>query len=378
MTHYSTTTRHYSRFFPPYSLLHLPPGKFSSKVGQSECAAACGSGYYYSFEPFDLDACGIETTVTTGCQLAYDGDSVENVICSYNNNLRISIDYYPETNKTSWSGRSDGDYLKTYDDSYEDYYRVYRRDEDSTNYYYYSPWIATSNYTKYTSRKIQSCSYYYNSYRCNSYDGYGYYDKPSCCTSCPVGSFCPVDDYQNQLCAPGSYSDTIGASTCKLCPSGTYNPRTGSSSYSDCDPCVAGTYNSLEGQTKCVPCPKNTYNSYSESISEDACLACASGYTSTEGASECSPCSPGFYRESDQTSCTPCDAGKYSSSYGATSSDSCQACPLGSANPYVGQSSCSLCQPGLFGNETGLSYCFSCPSSTFSVAGAVTCDTCSS
>ena len=197
--------------------MHLPSGKFSSKVGQSECAAACGSGYYYSFEPFELDTCGIGAAVTYGCQLEYDGDSVENVICSNNNNLRIYIDYYPEMNKTSWSGRSDGDYLQTYDNNYEDYYRVYRRDDDSTNYIMYYPWIATSNYTKYSSRKVPTCYSYSSSY-CNAYYTYGYYDKPSCCLSCPVGSYCPVDDYQKQLCAPGSYSDTVGASACKQCP----------------------------------------------------------------------------------------------------------------------------------------------------------------
>lgn len=132
------------------------------------------------------------------------------------------------------------------------------------------------------------------------------------------------------------------------------------------------------GQSTCTACGSGKYNPYTESISEDACVTCEVGYTSTEGSSICSPCAPGFYREASQSSCTPCAAGKYSSSYGSSSKSYCFDCPLGSSNPYVGQSSCALCLAGTFANTTGLAYCHACGSSSYSVAGATKCDSCSS
>lgn len=183
-----------------------PTGKFNSEVGQSACKSTCGAGYYYDFEPFSATTCS-SLTLNYGCQLGYDGDNVENVRCNGN----FVFDYYPYMNKTAfyYFGK---DYVNSISSTtYVSYYRVYVSDGDTTNYNYYYPWISTSNETLYSSTKVTAG---YNSYQ----NAYGDYDKSACCNQCPTGAFCDGDDYNYQLCPPGSYSDSVGSSSCTLCP----------------------------------------------------------------------------------------------------------------------------------------------------------------
>ena len=178
-----------------------PTGKFNSIVGQSACSS-CGAGYYYyDFEPFSATTCS-SLTLTYGCQLGHDGDNVENVACNGN----YVFDYYPDVNKTSFFGSDYVNFISG--DDYTEYYRVYIGRIDGINYYY-EPWISTSNETL-------KDSYFFYSYGSKTFY-YGNYDRSACCNQCPTGAFCDGDDYNYQLCPPGSYSDSVGSSSCTLC-----------------------------------------------------------------------------------------------------------------------------------------------------------------
>lgn len=170
-----------------------PTGKFNSIVGQSACSS-CGAGYYYyDFEPFSATTCS-SLTLTYGCQLGHDGDNVENVACNGN----YVFDYYHLVNKTSYFGSDYVNFISgLHTGGYTSYYRVYYSGID----YYYEPWISTSN---------ETLNDLYSSF-------YGNYDRAACCSQCPIGAFCDGDDYNYQLCPPGSYSDSVGSSSCTLC-----------------------------------------------------------------------------------------------------------------------------------------------------------------
>lgn len=79
------------------------------------------------------------------------------------------------------------------------------------------------------------------------------------CYSCE-DNICPLGTYGEDCtpCPVGSYSDTVGASTCKGCPVG-YRSKAGvtgaTSQAAACEPCPEGTYKTTVGSGSCTPCP---------------------------------------------------------------------------------------------------------------------------
>lgn len=128
----------------------------------------------------------------------------------------------------------------------------------------------------------------------------GQYGAPSlyscACGACAAGSYC-TGTKEKTMCPTGTYNPNTGSSlpsACLKCGVGTFNPNTGSNSTSACTPCPAGTYSDVQGAAACIPCPGNTYNS-----------------------------------NTGATVCTSCNMGTYSKEIGASSSTVCQTCPSG-------------------------------------------------
>ena len=79
------------------------------------------------------------------------------------------------------------------------------------------------------------------------------------CYSCE-DNICPLGTYGEDCipCPTGTYSNTVGASSCKDCPAG-YKSKSGvtgaTSMEAACEICPEGTYKTTVGSGSCTPCP---------------------------------------------------------------------------------------------------------------------------
>ena len=207
------------------------------------------------------------------------------------------------------------------------------------------------------------------------------------CAQCPAGTFQP-GLRANSLascssCAPGSYSPQAGASNCTPCLAGTFNPLLGSISPYACQLCEVGSFSTLPGQSSCASyCPKGTVGTRAGGASaSDACSPCPLGtFASSTGSTECSDCPPGSFSDAPTASkCAPCPQGRYANSAAATSFQNCTVCPQGTYGAAAGQTiaGCLPCPPGTASSALGamrLTQCISCPPGAYSpFAGSSTC-----
>ena len=126
----------------------------------------------------------------------------------------------------------------------------------------------------------------------------------SFCPDAPPGSYvdtigatsatpCAVGSYQGgsgasscAQAAPGTYVDTTGATTATECALGTFNPDSGVTS---CTPAPLDTYVDTIGATSVTNCPAGTYTVSTESTSAADCLTPAPTiikFTPTSGPAE--------------------------------------------------------------------------------------------
>ncbi|KAG8568304.1 hypothetical protein GDO81_013953 [Engystomops pustulosus] len=184
---------------------------------------------------------------------------------------------------------------------------------------------------------------------------------PGDCRPCPSGHFCNgLGVSMPALCPVGHYCPP-GASfiTVYPCPAGTYGPKTGASSISDCETCPAGMYCSSEGLS--------SPTGY-----------CYAGYYCSQGAINPTPITPrvpfdlhypqndicpaGHYCPNGTRSPVPCPPGSYSMAAGLSTLEECQPCPAGHYCAQAGLSDPSLalpCSPGYVCKEGSP---VSCPS----------------
>jgi IPT/TIG domain/Tyrosine-protein kinase ephrin type A/B receptor-like len=231
-------------------------------------------------------------------------------------------------------------------------------------------------------------------------------------SQCPVGQYAASGEVTCQLCAKGSYSDTVGLFECKQCEAGLYADSVGSQSctkcsigrYStrvnamgahNCTACPAGEFSSVEGLGACQQCPPGEYNNQT---AQTTCTKCPAGtFTSIAGATTCTSCGFGSFSPSEgAVGCKTCQAGQYASVAGLSACTECLAghyrgtanpptaclpCAAGSSINVRGQAACLQCDSGKFSNATGLDVCYSCPAGAFSVKagslGATVCTACS-
>eukprot|EP00793_Prasinoderma_coloniale_P004413 PRCOL_00000173-RA len=176
-----------------------------------------------------------------------------------------------------------------------------------------------------------------------------------------------------EMCAPGTVQPLPGQRHCVECPPGWHQTLSGKAR---CEQCVPGTFNPHSGLGReCSPCPPGTY-SYSRPeefrAATGGALAPAimpSGvpphvYDPLAAAARCTLCPAGTHQPLERASlgadaCLPCAAGTYSDDGAAH----CTPCPLGTFNPYSGQpgeASCKPCEPGACNDEEGAEYCWQC------------------
>ena len=206
-----------------------------------------------------------------------------------------------------------------------------------------------------------------------------------CCTTCPVGSFCPGDD-SIRSCGQGTFSNTTGASICTICPAGYFNNVQGSNSSAACRSCPAGTY-SAPSLAVCFVCPIGTFNPNNGSSDPSACSPCPPGTNATaSGLATCPPCPVGYF---SNVSGSLCIAAPYNTFINTTGSTAPTPCPGGTFQCLTNQLSCHLTPAGSYRAATdmlnvaivcpagwtslnGSSSCTMCPSGTFGVAATAT------
>ncbi|XP_075695378.1 uncharacterized protein LOC142661742 isoform X2 [Rhinoderma darwinii] len=202
------------------------------------------------------------------------------------------------------------------------------------------------------------------------------------CNACPTGFYCGSGNDSSgismpALCPTGHYCPP-GASfiTVYPCPGGTYGPKTGASSISDCESCPAGMYCSSEGL--------NEPTGY-----------CYAGYYCSQGAINPMPITPrapfdlhypqndvcpaGHFCPNGTRSPVPCPPGSFSMAAGLSTMEECQPCPAGHYCPQAGLSDPSLalpCSPGYVCKEGSFVSCpsddlhgYRCPSGFYCPSG---------
>ena len=165
------------------------------------------------------------------------------------------------------------------------------------------------------------------------------------CSLCPSGSLCNItgiSDPSDYLCPPGYYCER-GALTPTACPSGTYLPTRGGTSFSKCISCEAGYYCANTATVIPILCKNGTY-CYMGSSSSTQCppgsycparsakpLICPDGFY-------CPGRSEYYYKCMNGTFCPPgssspiiCPGGSYGSGIALNSNlkVSCSSCGRG-------------------------------------------------
>lgn len=141
-----------------------------------------------------------------------------------------------------------------------------------------------------------------------SEDNKAYYIESNNCIICPAGSQCskwqktecPAGTFSKQgslvctKCGPGTYSDSVGSSSCTSCDAGKISNNDGTS----CETCSDGTY--AEGNV-CKECHAGYYckngietecpaETISRNTGWDTCVACSdAGFVANDAHTECVP-----------------------------------------------------------------------------------------
>ncbi|EDQ86538.1 uncharacterized protein MONBRDRAFT_28239, partial [Monosiga brevicollis MX1] len=173
------------------------------------------------------------------------------------------------------------------------------------------------------------------------------------CWQCPAGHVPNSERNGCDPCSPGSYSRS-GASSCTLCPRGTFQPLSGQSS---CTACPKGKFQNEEGHGSCINCPAGIYN---DQTGRSSCKLCGNGYYSpSPNAASCLRCPAGWYQDGTTSDrCTICPSGTYTPSWGY---GICRDCSTRTYMPHNGGIECYRTPSGYTVTTTGASELETCP-----------------
>jgi len=176
------------------------------------------------------------------------------------------------------------------------------------------------------------------------------------CTACNAGAY---QDLTGQTsctpCEAGSSQSEEGQTSCDACPSEQYQPSKGQTScieWQECDSTTQVTdFHGSTTQDRTCKC-KAGYKEVTDSLGESSCSLCPAGtYQASEGQTSCTPCAAGTYQlDPGQTSCDLAEIGHKVSGEGATSQT---ACASGTYQNQKEQTSCKDCDNGFFAAGTG-------------------------
>jgi len=178
---------------------------------------------------------------------------------------------------------------------------------------------------------------------------------------CVAGYVKPPNEFGECVaCSPGSKraeSDEV----CTKCLPGTFQDNIATSS---CINCPAGTYAIGSGSDRCTPCPAGTASSSIGASTDSTCNACPPGYWAGPGASTCAPCNSGESTNGldKAPKCDECVRGTYAA---GTGNAECTLCSLGTFANHERASSCNDCPRGTYAADIGSTSCTSCPPGSY-------------
>jgi hypothetical protein len=181
------------------------------------------------------------------------------------------------------------------------------------------------------------------------------------CSSCEPGTFSSAGFVSCLDCPLGSYSESKNASSCTFCPVGSFSTMVRANSSTACQVCPQGQYGPSVGAISCIFCPGGTYSNVTGSSSLASCLNCPLNSYSYVGSSNCSACPAGLVAPSGSSFCKSCLSGSVPAASGE-----CSDCPAGSF-ALAGASACGVCSPGSYSSE-GASSCLLCEPGSFGSA----------
>ncbi|GMH73236.1 hypothetical protein TL16_g06129 [Triparma laevis f. inornata] len=147
--------------------------------------------------------------------------------------------------------------------------------------------------------------------------------KRKVCDPCPPGYVCtggtrkefPTDPILDKgyMCPKGHYCPT-GSSLPEACPTGSYNPKSKSSNYTDCRLCGFDHYQHLEGQASCLACSTSSVSEPGSSFCK--CLGLNRAFQTSDGFCICKPgfefYDDNFQKQSDEDGDVDCQPVVYS------------------------------------------------------------------
>ena len=165
-------------------------------------------------------------------------------------------------------------------------------------------------------------------------------------TSCPTGTYASGTDTVCDLCGAGKYNNQTNQTACKSCAAGEYQNEEGKASCNnDCASPMVITLDArcIDNRVNGDACPSGTYQ---DEIGQYYCKTCANSTYSDVGASSClldsTTCPAGTYDSGTDTVCDSCGAGKYNDQTSQTSkSVACKSCAAGKYQNEEGQASCN-------------------------------------
>lgn len=220
-----------------------------------------------------------------------------------------------------------------------------------------------------------------------------------------LGTFSAGAGTPAQFCTPSTYQDEINQVSCKLCPSGKYQPAYGAQTLSacldcpvhshltntgtsvhncSCNPgytgndatqcvvCAAGKVKAEPGFAACDACGANTYASVDNTVCE-SCATDSASPSLSETNTACT-CNAGYtgidandapWVSGAITACAACEAGYYK---GVAGNEACAACELGSYAPLPASLECQGCRPDTYTITVGSTQCADCLQNEFSAS----------
>ena len=179
------------------------------------------------------------------------------------------------------------------------------------------------------------------------------------CLSVPEGTYAFEGASQPFLASAGYFVQPGINHTQVPCPAGSYNPTIGSTSEGSCILAGKGHFVENNGSKHQIPCPAGTYNNETGSKSPDACLLVPRGHFSLSASSHPEKCNLGEYQdEISSQSCKRAPPGHFVDSMGAVFPTPCSA---GSFQPNNGSTTCINANPGFIAPEPSMSHAIPCP-----------------
>ena len=211
---------------------------------------------------------------------------------------------------------------------------------------------------------------------CLCVPGYTYNVNIGLCEPCGVGEYKPDVGNHTSCVACGSGGTTKQTASHNLSQCVANAGHTGADGSASFPACAAGTYKTDIGDNACTECPDPDTTS-AEGSDELVDCVCRAGFfhPSTSNTEQCDPCATGSYQPSQgKSSCVACGSGGTTEQ---TASEAASQCVADAGHTGAdGSASFPACAAGTYKTDTGSAACLDCSTGATSPAGSTSPSAC--